>query len=92
MCWLIAATPKLTGPTPVAATTPMLPAIFIIRGDGTSLMLVCRVMKITNARELPAQPAKDFAAGPHGRRGHSWFSDCQAPFDTCPTELFAPDS
>lgn len=55
-------------------------------------MLVCRLMKITNVRELPAQPAKDFAAGPHGGRRHSCFLDRRAPLHTRPTELFAPDS
>jgi len=55
-------------------------------------MPVCVVKKITKGKELPAQPAKRFAAVPHAGRGSSWFSDCRAPFGTCPAELFAPDS
>ena len=62
------------------------------RADRTSLTPACMVKKIASGRELPAQPAKGFVAVPRGGRGHSWFSDCWAPLDTCPTELFAPDS
>lgn len=89
MCWLFAATPKET-PSPASATA--LPAGFGIKGDGTSSTPICVVKKITNVRELPAQPAKGCATVPCGGRDHSCFSDCWALFDTCPAKLFASGS